>query len=442
VKEFWNHHLFDLANQSITVGSVCMLALTLTILFYVYRFILKKYFPDSYMGAPLEIAKKKVLVKLLRGLVFLGFILAVIITFKQNHTLYSFESFDLTVVLIVKALIFIQVIRLLDWFVCNVVINNYYATRNDGSKDSDQSLGETVNKAKGIVQSILYTVLLLFALKHFHIDFSLFDRNFGDEIVQFNLSNIINVLLVIFIARLIVWSLMNIFLFRIYQKQKIDLGSQFAVNQLIKYVVYVITIIVCFNVLGIDMSLILGGAAALLVGIGLGLQQTFNDFVSGLVILFERSVSVGDILEFDSTIGIVKKIGIRASMIETRGNTSIVVPNHLLVNEKVVNWNHYGQRVRFSVDVGVAYGSDTTLVKKLLLDSLKENPYVEKFPAPFVRFQNFGNSSLDFSLYFFSRNLLVIEDIKSDIRLSIDQLFRENNITIPFPQSDVHIKRN
>ena len=442
MKEVWNHQLFELVNQSITVGRVCILTVAVILSYYLYRFILKKYFPDSFTSAPFEIAKKKILVKLLRGLLLLVFLLAVVISFNQNHTLYSFESFDLTVLLIIKALLFFQGIRLIDWFVSNVVINNYYAARNDSNKDSDQSLGESVSKAKRLVQSIFYTIVFLFALKHFHIDFSLFERNFGDEVVQFNLSNIINVVLVILIARLITWVLTNIFLFKLYQTQKIDVGSQFAVNQLIKYVVYLITIIVCFNVLGIDMSLILGGAAALLVGIGLGLQQTFNDFVSGLVILFERSVSVGDILEFDSTIGIVKKIGIRASTIETRGNTSVVVPNHLLVNEKVVNWNHYGQRVRFNVDVGVAYGSDTTLVKKLLLSSLKDNPYIEKFPAPFVRFQNFGSSSLDFSLYFFSRNLLVIEDIKSDIRLSIDQLFRENNITIPFPQSDIHIKRN
>jgi small-conductance mechanosensitive channel len=394
------------------------------------------------MGAPVESAKKKILVKLLRGLVFLGFILTVVITFKQNHVIHAFESFDLTVLLIVKALLFFQFIRIVDWFVSNVVINNYYAAHNSRDKDDDLSLGESVDKAQGLVQSIFYTIVTLFALNHFHVDFSLFERNFGDEIVKFNLSNIVNVILVILVARLLVWGLMNIFLFKIYQAKKIDVGSQFAVNQLIKYVIYLITIIVCFNVLGIDMSLILGGAAALLVGVGLGLQQTFNDFVSGLVILFERSVSVGDILEFDSTIGIVRKIGIRASTIETRGNTSIVVPNHMLVNEKVVNWNHYNQRVRFNVDVGVAYGSDTTLVKKLLLKSLEENPYVEKFPAPFVRFLNFGSSSLDFSLYFFSRNLLVIEDIKSDIRLKIDFLFREHNISIPFPQSDIHIKRD
>ena len=213
-------------------------------------------------------------------------------------------------------------------------------------------------------------------------------------------------------------------------------------NQLVKYVVYLIAIIMALNVLGIDMSLVLGGAAALLVGIGLGLQQTFNDVISGLVILFERSVSVGDVLEFDSTVGIVKRIGIRASTIETRGNTSIVVPNHMLVNEKVVNWNHFSEKVRFSIDIGVAYGSDTELVKKLLLESVLSNPYVEKYPASFVRFQNFGDFALEFSLYFFSRNLLIIEDVKSDIRLEIDKLFRQNSITIPFPQSEIHIRRD
>ena len=124
MKEVWSHHLFDLANQSITVGRVFILALALTLLFFVYRFVLRKYFPDSFMGVPLEIAKKKVLVKLLRGLVFLSFILAAVITFKQNHILYSFESFDLTVLTIVKALLFFLSIRLVFWFVSNVVINN------------------------------------------------------------------------------------------------------------------------------------------------------------------------------------------------------------------------------------------------------------------------------------------------------------------------------
>jgi len=442
VNEILSYHLFDLINQSITVGKVTTLFAAIALLFAIYRAILKKYFPKVFEGAEIDVTEKKNLTRLLRGLVLLVFVLAAVLTFNQNHILYRFETFDFTIVLIIKALLFVQFVRLIDWFVSNVIIHNYYAARSRVKKISDATLSQSEITAKRLVQSIFYVIVLLFALKNFHIDFTLFNRNFGDKSVEFKLSNIINAILVILSARLFVWAIINIFFFNVYQKQKIDVGSQFAVNQLVKYVVYLIAIIVCFHVLGIDMSLILGGAAALLVGIGLGLQQTFNDFISGLVILFERSVSVGDVLEFGSTVGVVKKIGMRASMIETRGNTSIVVPNHMLVNDKVVNWNHFNERVRFNVDVGVAYGSDTALIKKLLLQSLDNNPYAEKFPAPFVRFQNFGDSSLDFSLYFFSRNLLIIEDIKSDIRLEIDQLFRDNNITIPFPQSDIHFKRD
>ena len=186
------------------------------------------------------------------------------------------------------------------------------------------------------------------------------------------------------------------------------------------------------------MSILLGGAAALLVGIGLGLQQTFNDFVSGLVLLFERSVSVGDVLEVDGEVGTVREIGLRSTRMETRGNIDLLVPNHKLVNEKVTNWNHHTDKVRFHIKVGVAYGSDTAVVKDLLMKAVTENPYIIDYPVPFVRFEDFGESSLDFTLYFFSKNLLVIEDIKSDIRLEIDRLFREAGVVIPYPQRVVH----
>jgi small-conductance mechanosensitive channel len=117
----------------------------------------------------------------------------------------------------------------------------------------------------------------------------------------------------------------------------------------------------------------------------------------------------------------------------------MVVPNHLLINEKITNWTNLSDNIRFAVQVGVAYGSNTELVKKLLLLSIKDHPKILKYPSAFVRFSSFGESSLDFSLYFFSKEYLTIEDVKSDIRLNIDKLFRENNITIPFPQRDLHI---
>jgi len=431
VKEVWSYHLFTLGSQSITLGKVTTLIISIGILLAIYRSILKKYFPKVFESAEIDPKEKKYLTSLLRGLILLFFALAAVITFSQNYILYKFESFDLSILLILKALLFIQFIRLIDWFVSNVIIHSYYATQNNNKSESESYVLNHETTGKSLVRSIFYLIVLIFALNNFHVDFTLYTRQFGDKIVQFKLSNIIYAVLLIFLARLVVWAIINLFFFNIYTKQKINIGSQFAVNQLVKYVVYLIAIIMALNVLGIDMSLVLGGAAALLVGIGLGLQQTFNDVISGLVILFERT-----------TVGIVKRIGIRASTIETRGNTSIVVPNHMLVNEKVVNWNHFSEKVRFSIDIGVAYGSDTELVKKLLLESILSNPYVEKYPASFVRFQNFGDFALEFSLYFFSRNLLIIEDVKSDIRLEIDKLFRQNNISIPFPQSEIHIRRD
>jgi len=185
------------------------------------------------------------------------------------------------------------------------------------------------------------------------------------------------------------------------------------------------------------MTVLWGGAAALLVGLGLGLQQTFNDFFSGIILLFERTVELGDVLEVDGTVGTVKLIGLRTSILETRDNITVVVPNSKLVTNNVTNWSHFDKKVRFQVNVGVAYGSDTKLVKELLLKVAMENTAVLEQPSPFVRFTNFGDSSLDFELHFYSREFIDIEDVKSDLRFEIDTFFRENNVDIPFPQRTI-----
>ncbi|NBU51085.1 MAG: potassium transporter KefA [Chitinophagia bacterium] len=251
-----------------------------------------------------------------------------------------------------------------------------------------------------------------------------------------------NALLAIYIAQLIVWVIIHIPLLKLYARRNVDVGAQYAINQLVKYVVYTFALLYALTTFGINISLILGGAAALLVGIGLGLQQTFNDFISGIVLLFERTVSVGDVLEFAGTVGVVKKIGLRSSIIHTRPNVSMIVPNHLLVNEHVTNWTHFDDSIRFTVEVGVAYGSDTALVKSLLIKAVDENPYVLNTPSPFVRFLAFGDSSLNFAVYFFSKEYLIIEDIKSDIRLYIDKLFREYKVIVPFPQRVITMNKD
>ena len=120
----------------------------------------------------------------------------------------------------------------------------------------------------------------------------------------------------------------------------------------------------------------------------------------------------------------------------------MIVPNSKLVVNNVINWSHYDDKVRFKVSVGVAYGTDTALVKSILLETAKEHSFVLKYPSPFVRFTDFGSSSLDFELLFYSKNFTIIEDVKSDIRFEIDRKFRESNIEIPFPQRDVWVRKN
>jgi small-conductance mechanosensitive channel len=174
--------------------------------------------------------------------------------------------------------------------------------------------------------------------------------------------------------------------------------------------------------------------------VGLGLQETFKDLFSGVILLFERRAEVGDVVEVDGLIGTVKRIGVRTSLVETRDNIVVIVPNSRLIVQHFVNWSHNDNKARFYIQVGVAYGSDTELVRQLLLDIARSNAEVIRHPAPFVRFVDFGNSSLDFQLHFWSHEFIRIEDVKSDMRFKIDQAFRENGVTIPFPQRDVWMK--
>jgi small-conductance mechanosensitive channel len=188
------------------------------------------------------------------------------------------------------------------------------------------------------------------------------------------------------------------------------------------------------------LSWLIGGSAALLVGIGLGLQQTFNDLISGIIILIEGTVEVGDIVKIDESVAVVRKIGLRVSQIETRDNSTLIIPNSKLVVDNVNNLSHDIKPTRFQIDVGVGYNSDVRLVEKLLLQAANEHSRVSKKPKPRVQFRDFGNSSLDFTLHFHSQERMSVEFIKSDIRFNIIHLLRENKIEIPFPQQDLWLR--
>ncbi|MDO1447987.1 mechanosensitive ion channel [Rhodocytophaga aerolata] len=243
-------------------------------------------------------------------------------------------------------------------------------------------------------------------------------------------------------SRLIVWFIQKFLQKNVYSKGTIDEGRQFAFTQLIKYFVYTIAVLMIFQALGISVSLLLAGSAALLVGVGLGLQQTFNDLVSGLILLFEGNVRVGDIIEIDTLIGRVIAIGVRTSKVETRDNVTIIVPNSKFIVDNVINWSHNKKMTRFTISVRTSYSSDPVQVKQSLLKSVKQHRDVVDKPAPIVRLQDFGEIGLHFDLLFWTHNIWRIESLKSEIRFSILKDFKENNITIPFPQRDLHIKSN
>jgi small-conductance mechanosensitive channel len=183
----------------------------------------------------------------------------------------------------------------------------------------------------------------------------------------------------------------------------------------------------------------LTASAALLVGLGFALQQLFQDIISGILIILDQSLHVGDIVEVENKVGKVLEIKLRTTRVITRNDRIMVIPNHKFMLDTLFNWTQNGFTNREQVDVGVAYGSDVQLVKKILLQCANDATEVVKEPKPVVLFEDFADSSLNFSLYFYVNNGMNSPSIKSDLRFRIDAAFRENKVSIPFPQRDLHI---
>ncbi len=252
---------------------------------------------------------------------------------------------------------------------------------------------------------------------------------------------LVTILIIFLITKIISW-LIEKALVRKNKFKKLDKGSSYALFQIIKYVLWVMAIGLILETIGIKVTVLIAGSAALLVGVGLGLQQTFNDVISGIILLSEQSIKIDDVLEIDGDVVRIQSIGLRTSKGLNTDDISIIIPNSLITTNKVINWSHQTKKTRFRIDVGVAYGSDVDLVIKVLEESAFEHPDVSDRELTEARLINFGNSSLDFQVLFFSSNIFRINKVKSDIRRIINQKFIQNNIAIPFPQMDLHLKSN
>ena len=221
----------------------------------------------------------------------------------------------------------------------------------------------------------------------------------------------------------------------------VDKAKFITVFSFARWLVYVIIFLVVIDSIGIDVTAVFAASAALLVGVGLALQTFFQDIISGIFILIDQSVHVGDIIEIDGKVGRVEEIKLRTTRAVTIDNKVLIVPNHKYLTSILYNWTENGNLTRETVEVGVAYGSDVQLVKKLLLQAAKTNDSVISSPEPLVIFTAFGDSALNFKLIFTLADSFKAQFPKSDLRFEIDRLFREHNITIPFPQRDIHIIR-
>ena len=268
------------------------------------------------------------------------------------------------------------------------------------------------------------------------LEYELF--SYGDYSIK--VSRLVTISLILIATYFVLWIIKK----ALYSKKfnKVDTGTTYALYQIIKYIVWIIAISITLETIGIKLTIFLAGSAALMVGVGLGLQQTFNDVVSGIILLSERSIKIGDVLDIDGDVVKIQSIGLRTSKALNRDDISIILPNSLITTSKVINWSHQSNKTRFRIDVGVAYGSNVDLVIKILEESGKAYPEISSKDMVEARLINFGSSSLDFQLFFFSKNSFRIEKIKSDIRKIICKKFEENNIVIAFTQLDVHLKSN
>src|SRR5437870_2044509 len=232
------------------------------------------------------------------------------------------------------------------------------------------------------------------------------------------------------------------FLFnRLLAQSGLDRSLQYAIAQVVSNIVLVVGIVIVLENTGIHLAALAVFAGAVGVGVGFGLQNIASNFISGLVILAERPITIGDRVEVAGITGQVQQIRARSTVIRTNDNISMIVPNTKFIDSPVTNWTYGDPRVRFRIPVGVAYGSDIAKVREALLAAGGENPNTLKDPAPSVFLKKFGDNSIDFELVVWSSEMSARPSrYRSDLNFAIDHKFREAGIELPFPQRDLHIR--
>jgi small-conductance mechanosensitive channel len=315
--------------------------------------------------------------------------------------------------------------------------------------------GRRVTWLKMLSQSVyllaIYVAVLSFKFNNKDITFADLFKVKLINLPNFKLdfSDLLVMVSVFFGAKIIVNLSTLIISKRLQRSKNYDRATEFIYVQIAKYFIYIFSIFFCFQLLNIT-SLLLGGSAAILVGIGFGIQDVFKDFVAGFVLLFEAKLRVGDVVEItptskgssksqDTIVAKILKINLRTTEIQTREGNVLIIPNTRLTQEQVENWSHGSELTRFTIKVTVEYGSNTELIQRLLKQSALAHPKVNKTEPVIVRLADFAENGLDLELIFWADQNWDINNYKSEIRFEIDRLFREHKIKVPYPQRVMHV---
>jgi len=256
--------------------------------------------------------------------------------------------------------------------------------------------------------------------------------------INISLMNLLYALLILILTQTIARFWKYFLRDKILAGSGMNIGLQNSITMISVYSLWAFGILFSLHVFGFGTTSLAVGFGALGIGLGFGLQNIFNNFISGIIMLIERPIMVGDDVEINGTWATVKKINVRATVVQTYDNATLIIPNSEFVSQQVKNWSFKDKRLRVKIDVGVAYGSDIELVRKTLLEIAKHTHKVFKSPQPDVIFRDFGDSALVFRLRAWTDidNMFKVE---TDIRFEIDRLFKERKIVIAFPQRDVHL---
>jgi small-conductance mechanosensitive channel len=348
------------------------------------------------------------------------------------------SSWTITIMIILWWVLFFNLIK--EW-------DQYYKTKSDTERNEflydDYPVQWLMIRAGQFVwlMSLIVVILLLWGNQQNVLGkfYNLLAHPFQIGNMNFSLLGFISSVLVILITYAITRMWKWVFQAKFLSRSGMTIGLQDSITTITIYVIWLFGILVSLHVFGLNTASLAVAFGALGIGLGFGLGNIFNNFISGIILLFERPIQVGDSIEMNGMWAEVKKINVRSTVVQTYDNASLIIPNADLISNQVTNWSFKDKRIRRNISVGVAYGSDIELVRETLLEISKNTKKVLRNPKPDVVFRDFGDSALIFQLRVWTDidHMLIVE---TDIRFKIDKLFKERKIEISFPQRDIHIR--